>query len=141
MNVFSIKKFQKLYHKHTEHVVSFDFRKTPREVKEKLSEDDFQTICGMIFLRDEEQRVLLINEAVEGWREMVNLLIPLDLLPDAILNDIYNYYNRSRKNVTLKNISTFNEDETTRRTVLCLLPEVIWCHGNDNMKSRIWNIS
>lgn len=140
MNVFSLKKFQKMYHKHTEHIESYDFRKTPKEVKEKLSEEDFRTVCGMIFFRDEERRLLLINEGVDGWNDILGLLIPLDLLPHTVLSDMYNYYNRSRKNVTSKNISTFNDDETTRRTILCLIPEIMWCHGDDAVKSRIWNL-
>lgn len=138
MNSFSLKKFRKLYHKYTEHIESFDFRKAPKEAKENLSKEDFQILCTAICIRDEERRVLLVNEAVEGWKEMLSLLIPLDLLPAVVLNDIYSFYNKRCKGVTVKNMITFNDDETFRRTILCLMPEVMWCNGNDTVKSRIF---
>ena len=138
MNSFSLKKFKRLYHKHTEHIESFDFRKSPKEARENLTDEDFKTLCSVICIRDTDRRSIIVNEAVEGWRELVNLLIPLDLLPVVVLNDIYSYYNKRCKGVTVNNMITFNEDESFRRTILCLMPEVMWCKGNDTVKSRIF---
>lgn len=139
MNIFQLKKFKKMYHSHTAHVYSFNFKYTPAELKNTLSTEEFKQIQLLPLLRIEETRSLLLNEAVDGWSGILEILKPLDELPDVILWDLYLFYERRFKgNVTVKNISTFNDEETVRRSVYCLLPEVLWAKGDDKLKSRIF---
>lgn len=138
MNVFSIKKIQKLYHKHTENIHSFDFRRMPPETRKSIPENDLKTIVELPLLRLEDQRSLLVNEGCEGWEDMLKLLIALDTLPDAVLRDMYAYYSKRLKGVSINSIKTFNDDETARRITFFLAPEIMWCNGNDTVKSRIF---
>lgn len=139
MNVFQLKKFKKMYHSHTAHIDSFNFKYTPVELKNTLSAEEFEQLQSIPLLRIEETRSLLLNEAADGWHGILEMLKPLDELPDMVLWDLYSHYEKRFKgNVTAKNIVTFNDEETVRRSIYCLLPELLWTRGDNKLKSRIF---
>lgn len=138
MNAFQLKKFKSQYHKHTEHIYSFDFRKTPQQVKDTVTAEELEIIKELPLIRMEETRTILLNESLKCWRDLLDLLKPLDLLPEPVLNDLYLYYRQKMKHVTINNAQTFNDSESFRRFTFCLIPEILWCYGNDNVKSKLF---
>lgn len=139
MNMFQIQKFKNLYHVHTEHINSFDFYATPKEIKHNVGAD-FEIIKDMAFIRDEESKKLLINERCDGWKDILKILISLDSLPLPVLRDLYDMYKSKMKNVTIKNAYTvLSENETSKRLIFCLIPEILWANGDEHIKSRIFN--
>lgn len=138
MNSLQLKKFQKNFHEWTPHIVSFDFRKTPSEIKNDIG--DFHTVSSIPLLRMTDTRQLLINEADESWINIKNILTSLDGLPEVVLRDLYHTcLNKCGKDVNVKNIESSDVRQTERNIVFVLLPEILWCFGDDKIRTRIFN--
>ena len=138
MRIIENRIFFKNYYRHTEHIESFDFNIIPREIK-KITGSDFEIIKELPFIRDEENKKLLINEGIDGFDDFIKIFVALDNLPTVILQDLYELYNPKMKNVTIENAYTvLSETETSKRVLFCLIPEILWANGNDKIKSRIF---
>lgn len=138
MNSLQLKKFQKNFHQWTPHIVSFDFRKTPSEIKNEI--EDFYIVSSIPLLRLIDTRQLLINEADESWIGVKNILASLDGLPEVVLRDLYDtYLSKCGKDVNVKNIESSDARQTERNIVFVLLPELLWCFGDDKIRTRIFN--
>lgn len=139
MNVFQLRKFKNLYHVHSEHIESFNFKKTPQEIKSMISEEDFNIIQDFPILRVEEQRKILINEGCDTWEMFKDILVSLDTLPEIILRDVYSQYLPKYRSVNVKNFYVSgNEEELTRRLFFCLIPEILWAKGDEKIRSRMF---
>lgn len=136
MNIMQIRKFQKNYHVHSPHIYSFNFKKIPAEIKKGI--DGFDEIADMLFVRNEAERTLLINESDQSWKYVIQILVPLDNLPEVAIRDLYTLYSERYGDITADKIQTLDESETIAQTICCLLPEIMWTHGDDNIKSRVF---
>lgn len=136
MNIIQIKKFQKNYHVHSPHVHSFNFKNVPAEFKNDA--ETYEEFVKLPIVRNEESRVIWVNESMEGWNDIVGILVSLDNLPELILRDLLKYYVKRFGHITIKNSVTFNAEETLRRSVFCFVPEILWTHGDDEIKSKIF---
>ena len=58
MNAFQLKKFRNQYHKQSEHIFSFDFRKTPPELRRMVSDVEFQAFLNLPYSRTDVGRIL-----------------------------------------------------------------------------------
>ena len=134
---------------YSENVRSTGFKDLPKSFWQGYPESESAVIKDMLFVRDESQKKLIVNESVAGWEVFVNesvagwevfvkLATLLDMLPDAILEDMFLYYQKRYKGITASNIRVSNDDEIIRQTVYCVIPEILWCHGDDRTKSLIW---
>ena len=137
MNFIALKKYKKLYHNHSAHIDGFPFERMPHNVKREFFQDELELIAQLPFIRLDDCRVLLVNESKEESGVMIELLSGLDNLQDALLNDIYDMYRENYKKVTLENFQVEDMNETYRRMIALILPEILWCHGNDAIKSRL----
>ena len=90
MNKLQIMRFQKHFHQWTSHVVSFDFGKTPDEIKREI--DDFSNIMNIPIVRLDDSRQLCINESDPNWENLKKLFVALDTLPEIVLRDLYETY-------------------------------------------------
>lgn len=88
-------------------------------------------------IRCEDNRVLWVNESMDGWKDIVEIMKSLDNLPKVVLHDLFSYYTKRCKDVNVKNIKTFNDDETLRRMIYCFIPEIMWAYGEE-VKSKIF---
>ena len=120
------------------HVLSFNFLKTPPEIKESAG-SDWETIKTLPFIRLDDNREILINTACEDWGVWKNMFMSLDSLPDEALRDLNGLYKQKCRGVTLKSARSWNDGQTNRNVIFLLIPELLWAHGNDNIKSRIFN--
>lgn len=136
MNLLQVKNFRKNYHVHSPHVHSFDFKNIPSEFKK--DGNTYNEFIELPVIRCEENRVLWVNESMDGWKDIISILQSLDSLPKVALYDLFSYYHKRCKNVNVKNIKTFNDEETMRRMIFCLIPEVMWTYGDDKVKSKIF---
>ncbi len=123
---------------YSENVRSTGFKDLPKSFWQGYPESESAVIKDMLFVRDESQKKLIVNESVAGWEVFVKLATLLDMLPDAILEDMFLYYQKRYKGITASNIRVSNDDEIIRQTVYCVIPEILWCHGDDRTKSLIW---
>lgn len=137
MNFMSLRKYKKLYHNHSAHVDSFSFERMPHNVKREFSKDELELITQLPFIRLDDCRTLLINEKPEN-DAILELLVSLDNLQDTLLHDIYSLYEERYKDVTLDNFQVEDMNETYRRMIALIMPEILWCHGNDTVKSRLF---
>lgn len=137
MDFFSLKRYKKLYHNHSKHVDSFNFEKMPLKVKREFTKEEQELISQLPFIRLDDPRTLLVNERPEN-DALIELLSGLDNLQNALLNDIYSMYQKKYKEVNLDNFLVPGSDETYRRMIVLVLPEIFWCHGNDTVKSRLF---
>lgn len=136
MNILQVKKFKKNYHVHSPHVHSFNFKNVPIEFKN--DSETYAEFINLPIVRNEESRVIWINESMSGWKDIVGILVSLDNLPELILRDLLKHYVKRFGHITIKNIATFNDEETLRRSVFCFIPEILWTHGDDEIKSKIF---
>lgn len=138
MDFFSLKRYKKLYHNHSKHVDSFNFEKMPLKVKREFTKEEQELISQLPFIRLDDPRTLLVNERPEN-DAMIEILSGLDNLQDALLYDIYNMYEQKYRDVTLDTFLIATDmNETYRRLIVLILPEILWCHGNDTIKSRLF---
>lgn len=136
MNYWQLRKFKKLYHIHSEHVESFDFRKAPFQLRKDISEEDFNKILDIPFMRIEEDRKILVNESANGYQDLLEILIIIDKMPDIVLKDLFSLYSPKYKRLKVDDIMTFNDNESWRRLFFILMIEILWSHGEDNIKSK-----
>lgn len=131
MNFMSLRKYKKLYHNHSAHVDSFSFERMPHNVKREFSKDELELIAQLPFIRLDDCRTLLVNESEEESGAMIELLSGLDNLQDALLYDIYDLYKEKYRKVTLGNFQVPDINETYRRMINLILPEILWTHGHE----------
>lgn len=141
MKYITLRKFGKLYHKLSDHIVSFDFTKTPQEIKKTI--ENMETIVTFPLLRLDEmengKRQICLNEANPAYTELKMIITALDNLPEIVVRDLYDtYQEKCGKNITAKNLESVSEKQTIRNTIYVLLPEIIWCYGDDNIESKIF---
>ena len=132
-NLSNIKN-KNLLQNHSAHVYSINFKRIPREMKAQI--DDFDKIAELPCIRGpQDQRALYVNKACAEWQDLIRYFVALDSLPDIILHDMHKNYQQKYKHLTADKLSTFNEEETIKRTIYALLLEVMWSHGNDVIRS------
>lgn len=130
MNTLQIRKLRKKYHHWSKSIKSYDFRLTPRKLREEnnVSDDDFKIFMGLPFCKD-ETGTILVNEALPQWELTRDLLLALDRLPDSLLQDIYEMDSRRYAAKDVSDVSGDSEDEAMRKVLYRLLPEIIWAHS------------
>lgn len=137
MNIFELKKFQKIYHQWSDHVASCDFMKAPDSFKKDVEVGKIPTLSRLDL---DEKRVLMINESADPkWEKIREFLCGLDALPDVVLRDMYDLLiQKCGKNITIKNFEDADRKKAARNLVLICLPEILWCKGDDHIKTRIF---
>ena len=138
MRYFSLIKVRKDLKRWSPHVLSFDFLKTPPKIRESAGQD-WETIKTLPFIRLDDNREILINTSCDDWEDWKNIFMSLDGLPDEALRDLNGLYKQKCKGITMANARSWNDGQTNRNVIFLLLPELLWAHGNDNIKSRIFN--
>ena len=134
MFYFSNLKNKNLLQKQSAHVYTLNFRRLPNELKSQV--DDFEQVARLPYLRGpQNQRELYVNKNAPEWKDLMQMFVSLDNLPDVVLHDMYINYRQKYKNLTADKLKTFDDGETVRRTVYSLLLEVIWTHGDDGVQS------
>lgn len=128
-NLNDVKQFQKAYHKWSQSVESFDFRKTPKAFKKQyLNDEEFKVYLQLPYSRT-DYGLILVNESLPEWELLKDFLVALDSVPDSLLLDIYKMECR-RNTGDIENMDDCDNDEKKRRILFKLLPEIIWAHSN-----------
>lgn len=125
MNRFELKKLQKQYHTWSEHIDSYDFRATPKELKATITEAEFDSLLNLPYSLIHDQKRILVHETFEGWETVKDVFTSLDCMPVKYLHDIYDANKERYKDVVLNNI-TGTEEEISEKIIFCLIPDVIW---------------
>ncbi len=129
MNAFQLKKFRNQYHRQSDHIFSFDFRKTPPEFRQMVSDAEFQVFLSLPYIQTDNGQ-LLVNESITEWKLLNELLVALDKLPDSLLLDLYKS-EKKRGTGGLEDIEECDsDDEKKRRIIYQLLPDIVWVHSN-----------
>ena len=137
MFYFSNLKNKNLLQKQSAHVYTLNFRRLPNELKSQV--DDFEQVARFPYLRGQQnQRELYVNKNAPEWKDLMQMFVSLDNLPDVVLHDMYINYRQKYKNLTADKLKTFDDSETARRTVYSLLLEVMWTHGDDGVQSILY---
>ena len=137
MFYFSNLKNKNLLQKQSVHVYTLNFRRLPNELKSQV--DDFEQVARLPYLRGpQNQRELYVNKNAPEWKDLMQIFVSLDNLPDVVLHDMYINYRQKYKNLTGDKLKTFDDSETARRTVYSLLLEVMWTHGDDGVQSILY---
>ena len=137
MFYFSNLKNKNLLQKQSVHVYTLNFRRLPNELKSQV--DDFEQVARLPYLRGpQNQRELYVNKNAPEWKDLMQMFVSLDNLPDVVLHDMYINYRQKYKNLTADKLKTFDDSETARRTVYSLLLEVMWTHGDDGVQSILY---
>lgn len=138
MEIFKKNDMKKLYHSHSPHVDSFNFKKIPRQIKRTIPAKELPYLESIPLIRLDEPRTILLNEADEAFEEFVRIFVMLDSMRDTLLHDIYAMYVRNRENVSLDNFVSEDTEETYKNILLLLIPEVLWCRGDNSIGSKIF---
>lgn len=138
MGYISFMRAKKDFKRWSPHVLSFNFLKTPPEIKEGAG-SDWGIIKTLPFIRLDDNREILINTSCDDWEEWKNIFVSLDGLPNEALRDLNGLYKQKCRGVTMENARSWNDGQTNRNVIYLLLPELLWTHGNDSVKSRIFN--
>lgn len=137
MFYFSNLKNKNLLQKQSVHVYTLNFRRLPNDLKSQV--DDFEQVARLPYLRGpQNQRELYVNKNAPEWKDLMQIFVSLDNLPDVVLHDMYINYRQKYKNLTADKLKTFDDSETARRTVYSLLLEVMWTHGDDGVQSILY---
>lgn len=140
MKFSKIKKESTIFKQHTDHIFSADFALIKKQLE--LDGESYQIdVAALPFIRQEtdSNRSLLLNETDYSFNDFKKLFCALDSLPYVLLNDLYRSYLPTRKNLSIVNYSAgTSETDKWRNTCFILLPEVMWCRGNNSIKSRIF---
>lgn len=138
MELFKKNDLKKLYHSHSPHVDSFNFRKIPKQIKRTIPVKELSYLEGLPLIRIDEPRTILRNEADEAFEEFVKIFVMLNSMRDSLLHDVYGLYVRNRENASLDNFVSEDVDETYKNILLLLIPEVLWCRGDNSIESKIF---
>lgn len=116
---------------HSKHVYSFDFRQIQSYSEQKISDEDFQTITTLPILRINNDRALAVNEYMDTCKGFINILTSLDKMRDTLLLDVLKLYKDQFGEIDADHLSGANENETYKKVVYFLIPEVLWAHGHE----------
>ena len=130
MNSVKVRKFQKKYHHWSDTVKSFDFHRTPVELRKQsgVSNKDFEVFVSLPYSRD-NAGAIIVNEGLPEWNLMRDLLLSLDRLPDSLLLDIYRMDKDRWTEGELDKVEGDTEDEMLRKILYRLIPEITWAHS------------
>lgn len=138
MELFKRNDLKKLYHSYAQHIDGFNFRKIPKQIKRTIPVKELSYLEGLPLIRIDEPRTILLNEADEAFDEFVKIFVMLDSMRDSLLHDVYGLYVRNRENASLDNFVSEDVDETYKNILLLLIPEVLWCRGDNSIESKIF---
>lgn len=134
--IFTNRRLDRLSTKHTDHVVSFPFNRAPESTHEGISDWEFVSSLPMVRLTN--ARLIVLNENFPGWKRLLVILMALTQLPDSLLVDIFKMDSEKYKDVDLfTNIGGNDDEDSMRRLVYVLAPEIAWARGNETLKSKI----
>ncbi len=124
------KQYAELIHRWTDHIYSMDISNLPDFVKREfgISEREHQVAASAAFCQVQEG-MLMVNESLNDWKAIRNLLFALDTLPHAMLEDIYKMESERYKDMQL-DISHIDEPGEKIRQLLYLhlIPTVLQSH-------------
>lgn len=129
MNRFQLAKFRKKCHTWSEHVESFNLCAMPTKLKNAFPKEEYELFTALPFVRIEDINIILVNESFEEWQCMKNIFVALDTLPDSLLADIYQRDSKQYKGVDISNTMGEDSDDTLRRIIFVLIPDILWAHG------------
>lgn len=93
----------------------------------------------MPFVRLPDLKAILVNENDEAADMFLDMFITLDHMPDWLLFDVRDMYTTGREDVSTENVIVDNNtEETRRRFLLLLVPEILWTRGYGNVSSKIF---
>lgn len=138
MKSLDLKRFQKIYHVWTDHIVSFNFKKVPNSLKKDV--ENLEDVLSFPIIRADldTERTLVINEAHPAWETLINFLCGLDFLPDVVLRDLYDLLLQKCGNITIENYEDADPEKLERNIVLIFIPELLWCRGDNLIRTRIF---
>ena len=139
MKFFEMNRAKRMYHKHTERVQSFDFSRMPQDILKNIDKMEWDFIKNMPFVRLPDLKAILVNENDEAADMFLDMFITLDHMPDWLLFDVRDMYTTGREDVSTENVIVDNNtEETRRRFLLLLVPEILWTRGYGNVSSKIF---
>lgn len=118
-------------HMQSDHVYSLDFRQIRSYSEQKINDEDFQSILTLPVLRINNDRILAVNENMDTCKGFIDILTSLDKMRDTLLLDIFKLYKEQFGDIDADHLSGANENETYKRVVYFLIPEILWTHGHD----------
>lgn len=118
-------------HMQSDHIYSLDFRQIRLYSGRKISDEDFQVMLTLPVLRINNDRILAVNENMDTCKGFIDILTSLDKMRDTLLLDILKLYKEQFGAIDADHLSGVNENETYKRIVYFLIPEILWTHGHD----------
>lgn len=134
--VFTNRKLDRITSKHSDKLISFDFHKMPPAVQSGIQEYDF--IQELPIIRITNAKTIALNEAFTNWQRLLVILMSLTQIPDSLLLDIFRMDSKKYPDVDLfSGVEGESADDTSRRLIYCLIPEILWTRGNETIESKI----
>lgn len=118
-------------HMQSKHVYSLDFRQIRSYSEQKIDDEDFQSILTLPVLRVDDARSLIVNENLDTCKSFIDILTCLDKMRDTLLLDVFKLYKEQFGDIDADHLSGANENETYKRIVYFLIPEILWTHGHE----------
>lgn len=134
--VFTNKKLDKITTEHDYNIISFDFRKTPGKVHEGIK--DWEFVQTLPIVRITNARKIALNESFPGYQKILVFLLSLNQMPDSLLLDIFHMDAKKYPDVDLfSGVEGESADDTKRRLIYCLIPEILYARGNETIESKL----
>lgn len=118
-------------HMQSKHVYSLDFRQIRSYSEQAINDEDFQSILTLPVLRINNDRILAVNENMDTCKGFIDILTGLDKMRDTFLLDVFKLYKEQFGEIDADHLSGANENETYKRVVYFLIPEILWTHGHE----------
>lgn len=134
--IFTNKKMNRMTTKHGDNIISFDFTKTPAQVHEGIKDWDF--IQKLPIFRIYNAKTIALNKSFPGYQKILAFLLSLNQMPDSLLLDIFQMDAKKYPNIDLfSGVEGESTEESWRRLIYCLIPEILWIRGNETLESKI----
>lgn len=126
MHILEKNRFRKNNHAWSDHVISVDQTKVPKEVvRNNLTDEEYRIICEGPFLVSEDDGVIIINEHFPSWGLLKDLFVILDNMPIRYLKCILHVFEAEYAREELGKLKWKNNEELLEKMLYCLIPEIL----------------
>lgn len=119
------KQFKKISHRWTDHIISINQKKVPKELRQSVTGEEYGIICEMPYLVSDEEKVVIVNECFPNWVLLKDLFVILDGLPKRYLVNILESFKSEYKALELGKLEYETNEELLEKMLYCLIPEIL----------------
>ena len=132
INKLQLMKCKKLWHPHSESIVSFNLKSLPPYIRATVPKSEFDLAVQLPIIP--AGNLILVNENFPEWQTVRDLLVACDTLPVSLLRDLYAAEKKRYPDAEKAEIcESDSPGEKARKIIFKFIPELLKVQKKDHL--------